>query len=57
MIFFFFFFCSATENLMTEIEKYLKGTFLQKKMHDTFCGGGSFEITDDSWDAHYATTS
>ena len=51
------FFCPATDNLMTELEKHLKGNFLRKNVHCTYHGVGSFQSTQDIWDAHYATSS
>jgi len=51
------FWCSSTDNLMTHMEKHLKGKFNRKNVHCTKCGDGSFSITPELWNAHYANIS
>ena len=48
------FYCEATQNLKTELEKHLKATKFRRNVHCGRCGGGSFDSIEDIWNAHDA---
>ena len=48
------FYCEATQNLKTELEKHLKPNKFRRNVHRERCGNGSVDITEDIWNAHYA---
>ena len=49
------YYCEATENLKTELEeKHLKPSKFRKNVHCVKCGDGSFDVTLEIWNQHYA---
>ena len=48
------FYCDATENLKTELEKHLKPSKFRENVHCVKCGDGSFDVTLEIWNQHYA---
>jgi len=48
------FYCEATQNLKTELEKHLKPNKFRRNVHCEKSGNGSVDITEDIWNAHYA---